>query len=159
LGCNDRRCVHSYPVLHVFLLFHSGVYARQPTNVPQAGSRFSYSFCRRPMPSQNGSGSLPLKRATSTSRCMCQPGPTFMVVPRSGKRRWITVNRTLVPFGSNSNETSPAFPNANANLRGGSTSMIRLCILCSPEPENPAGRLPGGLVSSSLRQTNSKGAP
>ena len=35
--------------------------------------------------------------------------------------------------------------------------MIRLCIRCSSP--KPAGRSPGGSVSSSLRQTNSKGAP
>src|SRR5436190_1832029 len=116
-----------------------------------AGSRRSYSALRRLQPSQNGSGSVPLTRATRTSRCMCQPAPTISIVPRSGRRRWITVSSTSLPCGSSSNETSPLFPHVKTSLRGGWTSVIRLCMRCSSE--KPDGRSPGGSVSSLLRQT------
>ena len=68
-------------------------------------------------------------------------GATFSSVSRSGRRRWITVSSTLLPCGSSSKETSPLPCQVKASLRGGSSSVIRLCIRCSSG--KPAGRSAG----------------
>src|SRR5262249_23782229 len=73
----------------------------------QAGSRRSYACRRRLQPSQKGTGSVPVARATSTSRCMCQPAATPSSVGRSGRRRWMMVSSTSVPWGSSAKVTSP----------------------------------------------------
>ena len=92
------------------------------------------------------------------SRCACQPVLTPTIMPRVGRRRWTTVKSTFSPLGSSTIETSlSSFPQVKTSLRGGSSSMIRLSIRCSSP--KPSGRLPGGSVSSLLRQTNSNGAP
>ena len=120
------------------------------------GTRRSYSVRRRlsrprTAPAPRPSRGRPACRDAHASR---RRRPAL---PRSGRRRWITVSSTSSPSGSSSKETSPLpFP-GESELAGRIELVIRLCIRCSSQ--KPAGRRPGGSVSSSLRQTNSNGAP
>src|SRR5260370_18704658 len=98
-----------------------------PRGFRQAGIRRSYSFRRRLKPSQNGSGSLPVVRATRTSRCICQPAPTPTRVARLGRRRWIPASSTSSPFGSSSTETPPLPSPSMSTLRAASASVILPC--------------------------------
>ncbi len=124
-----RRVLRSLPLASNRNL-HSG-YRRPRTHLQslrQAGMRPSYSFCSRFQSSQSGAGCSPVARATSTSRCMCHPAPTFRRLARSGRRRWIPVSSTLLPLGSSSKLTLPLPCQMMAGPRGGSNSRIRLYI-------------------------------
>jgi hypothetical protein len=123
----------------------------------QAGMRLAYSSCRRRQPSQNGAGALPDARATSTSRCMCQPAPIISRLRWSEMPRWTSVSSTSSPARSSSISTLPVSPQVKASRCGGSNAVTVLRMrFSSPKP---SGLSPGGSVSSSLRHTSSNVLP